>query len=135
MWTSSRRVPGEPARGDVLGERRQAGDERLDLGVGQEPGAPQAADVGDRARDVVGGEGGIDLDRAREVGDALVGLSAEPAAPGPHRCLRLTLRMLTGAGRKHAVFNAARADGDRGPAEAANHAWTAAAPDPNGLPL
>ena len=33
------------------------------------PGAPEPADVGDRTRDVVGGERRVDLDRAREVGD------------------------------------------------------------------
>ena len=56
---------------------------------GQQPGPPEAADVGDRGRQVVGGEPGIHLDRAGEIGDPLIVLLAEAAAPESHACLRM----------------------------------------------
>ena len=85
MDVLERRVPGEPARRDVGGEGGKPVDEGRDLVSRKEPGAAESADVGDRAGDVVGGERRVDLDRAREVGDARVRLAAEPPAPGPHR--------------------------------------------------
>ena len=78
------RIPVDAAGGDVLGQRGQATDELVDLVPGQEPGPAQPAHVGDRGREVVGGESGIHLDRPGEIGDALVVLFAEAAAPESH---------------------------------------------------
>ena len=80
-----RRVPGDSARRDVFQEGPQTLGELLDFVGCQDPCAPEPPDVGDRAPDVVGGEGGVDLDRAREIGDARIGIAGEPPAPGPHR--------------------------------------------------
>ena len=85
MDVLERTVPLEPARGEVLCERGQPIDEGLYVVRAQDPRATEAAHVGDRTRDVVSGEGGVDLDRAREVRHALIRLAAEPPAPGPHR--------------------------------------------------
>ena len=91
------RVPGRAPGSDVVGERGEAVDEGLDLVRGQETGPAEAADVGDRAGDVVGGERGVDLDRAGEVRDPRVRLAAEPSAPGPHRASgRAEVLMLPG---------------------------------------
>ena len=79
------RVPGEDAGRDVVGQRHEAADQRGDFLVGQDPRAAEPVDVRDRACDVVGGERGVDLDRARERGYALVRVATEPTAPGPHR--------------------------------------------------
>ena len=80
-----RPVPLEPARSEVLRERRQPIDECLHVVRAQDAGATEAPHVGDRTRDVVSGEGGVDLDRAGEVRHARIRLAAEPPAPGPHR--------------------------------------------------
>ena len=62
----------------------------------QEAGPAEAVDVRDRARDVVGRELAVDVDRAREVVDALVVRLAEPTAPEPHRVLPSVSRHATG---------------------------------------
>ena len=92
-----RRVPGRAPGSDVVGKGGEAVDEGLDLVLGQETGPAEAANVGDRTGDVVGGEGGVDLDRAGEVRDPRVRLAAEPSAPGPHRASgRAEVLMLPG---------------------------------------
>src|SRR5207249_8478623 len=68
-----------------------------DLGLGQERGATESADVGDRSGDVIASERGIDLHGTREVGNSRIGLLAEPPAPGPHRASAVEARMLPGA--------------------------------------
>ena len=80
-----RRVPPSAPAATSSASASRPATRVCDLVLGQDAGPPEAADVGDRARDVVGRERGVDLDRAREVRDARVGLAAEPAAPGPHR--------------------------------------------------
>ena len=79
-----RRVPGDRAGLDVEPQGGEAALEGGDLLVGQQPGAAQAADVGDRPRDVVEGQLGVDLDRPGEVRHPRVRLVVEPAAPQPH---------------------------------------------------
>ena len=78
-------VPVERPGRRVAREGHQAVGEAGDLVDGQQPGPTESADVRDRARDVVGGEGGVDLDRAGEVRHARIRVTAEPPAPGPHR--------------------------------------------------
>ena len=113
-----RRIPRERARrATSSASAARPVDEGLDLVRGQEPGPTEAADVGDRAGDVVGGEGGIDLDRAGEVRDARVRLAAEPPAPGPHRASgRAEVLMLPGArsGRTPCERQSGASDADGG---------------------
>jgi hypothetical protein len=78
-------VPAQLSRGHFPTQVLQAPDEEGHLGVVQQPGSSQAADMGDRSDQVVVGQLAVDLDRAREVGHACVGFAAEPPAPGPHR--------------------------------------------------
>ncbi len=59
-------------------------DERPCLVRGQEPGALEAADVGDGATQVVEGQLGIDLDGPTELGRERIGRLAEAPAPGFH---------------------------------------------------
>ena len=81
-----RPVPREPARGDVLGQRLQAVDQRLDVvGASGCPARPRPRTWAIEPAMSSRGEGGVDLDRAREVRHARVRLAAEPPAPGPHR--------------------------------------------------
>ncbi len=79
-----RRVPGDRAGLDVEPQGGEAALERGDLLVGQQPRAAQAADVGDRPRDVVEGQLGVDVDRPGEVRHPRIRLVVEPAAPQPH---------------------------------------------------
>ena len=89
MDVLERRVPAELAVLDVAPEALEPGDERRDVVVGQDAGPAEAADVGDRAVEVVERELRVDVDRAPEGGDALglVGpdrassLASEPSAP------------------------------------------------------
>ena len=78
------RVPGHRPVGDRHGQALQAPDQVTDLVIGQQARAAEAADMGDRPRDVVGGQLAIEVDRAREVGDPTVVLLGEPPAPQPH---------------------------------------------------
>ena len=57
--------------------------------------------MGDRGREVVGGQAGIHLDRAGEVGDSLVVLFAEAAAPESHAASVWWDPMVRGAVRRN----------------------------------
>ena len=78
-------VPFERPGRRVAREGQQAVGQAADLVIGQEARPTESSDVRDRTRDVVGGEGGVDLDRAGEVRHARIRVAAEPPAPGPHR--------------------------------------------------
>ena len=78
-------VPFERPGRRVAGEGHQAVGQAADLVIGQETRPTESSDVRDRTRDVVGGEGGVDLDRAGEIRHARIRVAAEPPAPGPHR--------------------------------------------------
>ena len=91
------RVPRQPARGGVPGERDETFDERVDLVRRQHPGPPEPADVRDRTRDVIEGECLVDLDRTREIGDVLVGVLGKSPTPRSHAASLGEVRMLPGA--------------------------------------
>ena len=78
------RVPGQRTQLHVDPERLEAADQRSDLRIVEQAGATEAADMGDRAGDIVERERAIDLDRSGEVGRPRVRLAAEPPAPEPH---------------------------------------------------
>jgi len=72
---------------DLERQRLQPRGKRLDLVGAQDTGATQPSRMGDRALDVVRREGGVGLDRAREINDPLVGLTRESPAPALYRTL------------------------------------------------
>ena len=93
MDVLERGVPAELAVLDVAPEALQPRDERGDVGIPQQPGPAQPANVGDRALEVVQRELGVDVDRATE-GSGALGLlgpdrrlvvGPEPSAPEPQR--------------------------------------------------
>jgi hypothetical protein len=77
-------IPAQLARLHVAPEIGEPRDEGVDLGRAQDAGAAQAADMGDRAVEVVEGQLGVHLDRAPEGGDVGIGVTCEPTAPQPH---------------------------------------------------
>ena len=90
-------VPFERAGRRVPGEGDKALGEDADLVLVQEASSTEPADMRYRARDVVGGERFVDLDRACEISHPRVGVAAESPAPGPHRSSVVFLAMLPGA--------------------------------------
>ena len=91
MDVLERGIPGEAVGFHVDAEPFEAGDERRHLVGGQDPRSAQPADVGDRAVDVVEGEGLVELDRPAERGREVVcrpapgsAVRSEPAAPESH---------------------------------------------------
>ena len=83
-----RRIPLDGAVAHGICEALQPADQLVDLLGRQQSRPAEPVDVGDRSRDVVGSQLAIDVDRAREVGHALIVLLAEPSAPEPHAPLR-----------------------------------------------
>src|SRR4051812_18634864 len=82
------RVPGQRPGFDFVSQSLEPRDQFTDLRVGQQPGPTKPANVGDRARDVVGRKGQIDVDRACKVRDPFIGRALEPPTPEPHPYLR-----------------------------------------------
>ena len=82
MDVLERRIPGYRPGFDVGEEGTQAADQRLGLIRGQDAGAGQAVDVGDRTSKVVRRERLVDFDGSTEVSCPGVGLPLEP--PTPH---------------------------------------------------
>ena len=83
------RVPGDRARRHLGPQALQSGHDRGRLVGAQQAGPGQAVDVGDRTHEIVIGERRIELDRAGEVGQALVARLPEAAAPELHQPSRV----------------------------------------------
>ena len=77
MDVLERRVPLERPAATSSASASRPVDQAVTSSVASSPPA-EAADVRDCPGDVVGGQRGVDLDRAREFGHALVRLAAEP---------------------------------------------------------
>src|ERR1035437_2647367 len=78
------RIPDELAGLDIGAQTYQPANERLDVLGRHQPSASKAVHMGDRAGNVVSGEGMVEIDRARELGHALVRYTFESTAPHPH---------------------------------------------------
>ena len=78
------RVPGQLATLDLTSQLSETVDQSRDLGVAQDAGPAEAADMGDRAIEVIERHLGVDLDRSTEGGDPLVAVGREPSTPEPH---------------------------------------------------
>ena len=105
-------IPFDRAGRNVLAERGQPCDQRGELRFADQARPRQAADVGDRARDVVGSQLPVDIDGAREVRDTLVVLLAEAPAPDPlPTSVRSWAPILPGWSARHAHADAPAASG------------------------
>ena len=79
------RIPGQLAGLDLRPQAFEPAHQRLDLFGRQQFSTTQSVDVGNRAGNVIDGQGVVEINRARELRHPHVRHALEPTAPHPHR--------------------------------------------------